>query len=381
MIPDLLAAWETEDLMDPESPFYGAKLGGAGLALISMVHMERVSPGTTSLEELRQIGNFIEFMQHPEDGSFTCKFSYKHGKNDDWNSLYYPGEAALGLLYLAEMEEQNNNMDKKTKWMSVATKALLYLERYRRTEELEDIEPDHWALLATAKLLPMLEEYYENNAMEYWLIYNHGVKVAQSMVDSHTMEGLRQHLGCFTYDRRTCPTSTRLEGLLASLTFIREGEVYVGEEEHIAQPLRERIEESVALGVRFLLDAQQSSTENNMQGGVPACYPVKHTDDAYVQIDYVQHSMSAMMAYEKFVHDKKKNSNKIRQGVSKLKQFGAGVANRVVQSSSTVVATGGNNPDAYFNYFLLIVVIVTVLVIMFFVYMPRSRRKRVKRRD
>ena len=104
----------------------------------------------------------------------------------------------------------------------VATKALLYLEQLRRDEALDDIEPDHWALLATARLLPILDrqrQALENKSekkqadLEYWLVYNHGVRVATSIVSDHTTEGLKKHKGCFTYDFRTCATSTRLEGL------------------------------------------------------------------------------------------------------------------------------------------------------------------------
>jgi hypothetical protein len=110
------------------------------------------------------------------------------------------------LVLLAEIEDDPTY---KQQWIDTATRALMYLERLRRYQYLDEIEPDHWALLATSRILPLLDV----QSVEYWLVYGHGVRVAQSMVAAHTQEGLTKHHGCFTYDRRTCPTATRLEGL------------------------------------------------------------------------------------------------------------------------------------------------------------------------
>ena len=271
----LLAAWEREDINDPHSTPTTAKLGGAGLALIALGNLHQIDDGSKSVsleQELRPLGAFIESLQNTEDGSFTCKYHWTTGPDDSWQSLYYPGEAALGLVTLAEIESQeseaiesephtsnhnnNNKKKKQQRWMTIASQTLLYLERYRRDTDLEEIEPDHWALLATAKLLPLLQkqrhhlqhklmtmttmttttmttttttttvqhEQHKHNQLEleqqkqqldveYWLLYNHAIKVATSMVTDHTSVELQQHHGCFSPDMRTCPTATRLEGL------------------------------------------------------------------------------------------------------------------------------------------------------------------------
>ncbi|KAG7339085.1 hypothetical protein IV203_025815 [Nitzschia inconspicua] len=370
-LPNMIAAWEKESFDDPKSPPDVAKLGGAGLALIALVHLERIRPGSTSIQTLRELGNFISYMQHPDDGSFTCKYSYQHGKNDDWTSLYYPGEAALGLTLLAELDTEQQE-----KWLIVATKTFLYLESLRRNQPLRDIEPDHWALLATAKLLPLLEHY--DSDMEYWLVYNHGVRVATSLADAVTLPGLAKHGGCMTYDRRTCPTSTRLEGLLAALTFIRESEMYIGEDEHIAQPLRERIEEIIEYGVKFLLDAQELSSINNMQGGLPERYPIKDPEEeSNVRVDYVQHSMSAIIAYEQYVLEKKRGVKLVRQGVKNIKKLRDKVADRIHRprrsSRGDAVVAG---PDAGINYVLLAICCILILTTVVMVYKPIQRHRR-----
>ena len=227
-----LAAWERSDINDPQSVPTTAKLGGAGLALISLGSLYQIDSNQVSLKnELRPIGNFIESLQNIQDGSFTCKYQWSTGKDDSWQSLYYPGEAALGLVILAEIELKSENEIENSKqhehersyhWMQLASNTLLYLERYRRNQQLHQIEPDHWSLLATSKLLPLLDQQRKNVLslqrkkqldIEYWLIYNHGIKVATSMVSDHTTKQLITNNGCFSSDMRTCPTSTRLEGL------------------------------------------------------------------------------------------------------------------------------------------------------------------------
>ena len=275
------------------NPHKRAKLGGAGLGLIALCNVERLVPGTIELDYMRQIGNFIQFLQN-HDGSFSSRYSTKNGKDRSWTSLYYPGEAALGLVYLYEIETDDVY---QKKWLSIATETLLYLERLRRNQAVEKLEPDHWALLATARLLPKLDK----DSVEYWLVYNHAIKVVHNMVSEVSDAALKEHNGCFTMDRRTCPTSTRLEGLINSLSFVKDYEVFIDEEAHKVVPLRQKMRHHIELGVSFLLQSQQQTHHHNMKGAVPVAYPVKAEEDEEVRVDYVQHSMSAIIAYEEHV--------------------------------------------------------------------------------
>ena len=253
----LLAAWERQDLNDPQSIPTTAKLGGAGLALLALTQLDLIQEGAVPLQEVRALGNFIATLQNPRDGSFTCKYHWKTGPDDAWQSLYYPGEAALGLVELARTEvrllehppkqqrsgttttttKQQQQQDPYPQWLKLAKNTLLYLERYRREQPWEAIEPDHWALLATAQLLPLLHQQLQQKKeekdkdtkqedVEYWLIYQHGIRVATAMIANSaaaqaqgTDPKTHQHTyGCFTSDMRTCPTATRLEGLCTFLS-------------------------------------------------------------------------------------------------------------------------------------------------------------------
>jgi hypothetical protein len=291
VLQDMLAPWENIRQGDQhENPPMRAKLGGAGLSLIALCSTERIAPGTTDLEYLRKIGNFIHYLQK-EDGSLVSRFDSRNGKDDTWASLYYPGEAALGLIYLFELETDEKM---KKQWLQIATQTLLYLEELRRFKPFMEIEPDHWALLATARLLP----YMDDNSGAYWLVYEHAMKVIRSMLASISQQELEENHGCFSRDRRTCPTATRLEGLLASLSVVKDHEIFIDVNTQKVAPLRDIMVRYIEIGVDFLLDAQQTEEANNMKGAIPARSPIIKDVDSAVRVDYVQHCMSAVIAYE-----------------------------------------------------------------------------------
>jgi hypothetical protein len=477
-----LAAWERTDPEDPHSEPETAKLGGAGLAMIALGKLKEIKPDSVCETELRKLGAFVEMLQDPEEGSFTCKYEWRTGLNDEFVSLYYPGEAALGLVTLAELEltieaeprrivtsaeleleHQHHDYhhhkgsggattDEKNskRWIRVATKALLYLEGLRRDQDLEEIEPDHWALLATARLLPILEQQKQDLAagsrekmqadLEYWLIYDHGVRVANAIVADHTTVGLSKHKGCFTYDSRTCPTATRLEGLceylfrhkmkdglqrrndltflkslscfhdlmaVAAMTFISDREVFFGGDSDATELLKDRMERDVGMGIRFLLDAQQKNNHNEMRGAVPGMYngrkPVvsssragensndesedENYDLAEVRVDYVQHSMSAVMAYEKFLLKKMEKQHKKKAFHEKVHEKVHKVVHHVKHKFEAATAS-----SAFGNYCILGAVCSLVTIVVCLAYLPRSmipflgrgrrrKRRRVKRND
>ncbi|CAB9518121.1 expressed unknown protein [Seminavis robusta] len=302
-LPDLLAVWETKRVVPNLSNPPKAELGGAGLTLLAMVNLEQILPGTFELTDLRKLANFIQFMQKA-DGSFYSQYLPFDGGKDNHNpSLFYPGEACLALLYLVSIETDEHY---KAQWIQTATRALLYLERYRRDMEINEIEPDHWALIATSKLLPLLNP----EGSDYGLIYRHGVRVAARMVLGISKETLLEDDGCQTCttgDGNTCATAARLEGLIAALTFIDEDELIIPETDRRGREVNvyDRVLFFVRLGVQFLVESQEHDTSNNMQGGVPA---KTEEDPNEVRIDYVQHSMSAIIMYEMTVISESESS-------------------------------------------------------------------------
>jgi hypothetical protein len=287
-LPILLAAWETTTNTE-KSIIQKAKLGGAGLSLVALVSLEKISPGSTELSYMRQIANFIKFMQR-SDGSFTCRYIPEEGGRDDsWVSLYYPGEAALGLIYLSSIE---TDVSLKAKWIS-------YLESIRRNQVLSKIQPDHWALIATQHLLPILDK----SSNEYWLVYDHGVRVVRSILDDASKQLYRaSEKGYVPKSNPTCPISARLEGLIASLSFVRDSEMFVSEFEDTAINLKVRIRSYIRTNIQFLLESQEKDNSHNMRGAVPYSFPLNDHRSMEVRVDYVQHAMSAMIALERLLH-------------------------------------------------------------------------------
>jgi hypothetical protein len=290
---DLLAVWSIPAVTGSEKPIQ-AKLGGTGLGLVALVSLENIAPGTTPLEYLRQMGNFIIFMQK-KDGSFYSKFYPQHGgKNDEWTSLYYPGEAALGLIMLYEL-------DPDPKWLQAAADAIAYLARLRK--EKSQVAADHWALLATARLLPLYDR--SRQALPKAAIVDHAVQISESILETaaHYPETSLAH-GCLTDDGRTTPTAIRLEGLLAALDIIPDEN----------RLLKKQIVISAREGIGFLLRSQVKSGE--YAGAIPrAIRPLPENHAKFsksfnrrateVRIDNVQHALSAMLQYQQLFFPKK----------------------------------------------------------------------------
>ena len=292
---DMLAIWSPPELTGSVRPYLQAKLGGAGLALAALVKLELVLPGTTEPDVLQQIAEFVLFMQKP-DGSFYSKYiPDKAGRNDDWISLYYPGEAALGLIMLYEF-------DGNGRWLEAAIDALRYLSRIR--EETFRLPADHWALIATARLFAQDPEALQKaspagipwstpqeRASIKGALKNHAEALVESILAEQIIGNDRRGLdGGFSPDGRVAPTATRLEGLLAALSFLPEG------------MLRDRTGQAIDLGIRFLIEAQIA--DGPTRGGIPRCSPFfskLHPRAREIRIDYVQHTLSALLAYRKFL--------------------------------------------------------------------------------
>jgi len=277
------AVWSDPELTGTDGPLQ-AKLGGAGLGLVALLSVERARPGLISRDELRALGRFVVWMQK-EDGGFYSKYLPEgSGRDDSWTSLYYPGEAALGLLMLDEH-------DPSPEWLEAAARAIAYLARMRR--DRVRVEADHWALLATAKLLEAAEG--RSAAVDREAALRHAAQVCEAILEAKPRyTPSRRTAGCLTADGRTCPTATRLEGLLAALTFLPPEKA----------ALRARIEEAVHEGIAFLVRAQVQDGPHS--GAMPRAPEPSGPDDrraTEVRIDYVQHALSAMIQYERTFYD------------------------------------------------------------------------------
>jgi hypothetical protein len=266
------AIWSLPEINGTRAPRH-AKLGGSGLGLVALLSLEEIRPAYSNKEMLEQIANFILFMQR-EDGSFFCKYvPSTGGKKSTWTSLYYPGEAALGLAMMFEYDEN-------LKWLRGAASALNNLADECSRWHTKAVPADHWALIATARIWPY-HEYWSDVVAEDVLI-KHAVQICDHIISE------QQDDGGFVADGRIAPTSTRLEGLIAMLQFMPQ----------------DRIEQAIGSGIEFLLKAQI------YDGAIPRAIAPLPDDGSKgrssfnrrvteIRIDYVQHALSALLGWHR----------------------------------------------------------------------------------
>ena len=268
---------EEESLPEPQ-----AKLGAAGLALIGLSDL--AAEGKADLKILRGLGDFLLFMQK-KDGSFHSKYLYSVRDVDpEFHSLYYPGEAALGLLCLHDADPQE-------KWLLGAKRALLYLAELRK-DQRPVREFDHWAMLATEKLLAKPENSLTSE--EKARLVFHARQMAEKILPTQIREPGSPEDGSMGGNIRPCSNGTKMEGLAAIWNILRE------EDPRYAEEILNALER---LG-RFLAEAQIQ--DGPLRGGIPASADwrrprKKPSRKEVVRIDNVQHIMSGWIQYEKIV--------------------------------------------------------------------------------
>lgn len=288
--PDLTAIWSDPELTGKRHELK-AKLGAAGLSLTALVTSGYLVSGITDKATLERLGRFVQYMQEPS-GRFVSRYDFALGEKDDsWNSLYYPGEAALGLYYLHQMTDD-------AWWLESSVDALRYLARQR--ERLVELPADHWALIATSRIMglnprllgavapagiPWTSRDGSPSIRDSLLVHAH--KVVDSVLMEQRLDPGNKCLdGGFNAEGRVAPTATRLEGLISALGFLAAGE------------RRTRVMDAVERGIGFLLESQL--LDPPYSGAVPRVNPACESDDRRareIRIDYVQHTLSAFLLY------------------------------------------------------------------------------------
>ncbi|MGE0706873.1 MAG: prenyltransferase/squalene oxidase repeat-containing protein [Planctomycetota bacterium] len=253
-----IASLPGEEVAGPEPEF---KLGGAGLGLVALCAARRLDPAAVDLEALRGLGRFLLAAQR-EDGGFQSRLD-ADGWDEDFVSLYYPGEAILGLLRL-------HALDPRPEWLHAARAAAEHLARARRELAPEELPHDHWLLIAGAELLALGDDLLVRGHLE--------ALGAAFLARWERVAEEGSYPGSFHSDGLTCPTATRVEGLVA-LTPLLQGEA------------RTRALGAARAGAAYLLECQLPD----------GAWPPAHPRDGLagprgeLRIDYTQHALSALL--------------------------------------------------------------------------------------
>ena len=198
---DQLAAWSKP--LNDRAPSKGnyAELGGTGLGLVALAAVRQVEPKVVPLGDLQSLGRFLLFLQK-DDGRFIHAYTQQGGPSSRREVLYYPGEAALGLISLYEN-------DHSTQWLIAAAKALSFLAKSRA--RMTPVPADHWALIATAALMPYADQVRSVVSREE--LVQHAEQICDSIVHEQFRGSAAVGIdGAFDPTGRTAPAAARLEG-------------------------------------------------------------------------------------------------------------------------------------------------------------------------
>jgi len=251
-----------------------AKTGAAGVALCALCDLYKEE--VVSLDILRGLGEFLLHMQSEEGNIYAYYDLEKKSINKEAEAIYYPGEAAVGLLYLYEIDPQQ-------KWLGAAKKTINYLVKTRKSMDL-DIPFDHWSVLAIEKmiLLNVVTQAEMNNYRAY------AEQMAIPMLSMQITNMNNSYCGAFKDNVRPCSLGTIMEGF-SSIYFCTDNE-----------PLRKVIYKSLAIGCRFLSRVQVKT--GVQAGGLPNSAnwvkPGVTPNASIIRIDNVQHVVTGWLKFQ-----------------------------------------------------------------------------------
>lgn len=247
-----------------------AKLGANGLALVALTKQMEFDPKSSDRESAAQLAAVILAMQR-KDGSFESYYQVRGDEPRESVSLYYPGEAILGLVQLYK-----HNGDKRL--LDAARRGAGYL--IESQSRMRQLPPDAW-------LLQALEALHSIEREPRYVI--HAMALSEAMINEQYTEADREGFpGAFRPGLpRATPAASRAEGMLAAYRIAR-----LTNDAHAS-----RIVSALKLSARFQL-SQQFDRDNSFflpdaeraAGGFR-----EGLTSMRVRIDFVQHNVSSLL--------------------------------------------------------------------------------------
>jgi hypothetical protein len=265
------------------------KLGACGLGILAYTEAEKQGVALTPEQHAIMIGlgKGILAMQKP-DGELASYYAAPGIRPNPRRSVYYPGEAILGLMEL-------HGRDQDPIWLDAAQRAADFqIQRRWRTAGIEvQVPPDAWLTQALEELwLATKEPRYKRYA------YRLGNElIAQNHPSSgHTPHDLR---GAFAMEKvvRVTPTSSRNEAVVAAARLAREA----GDASYEA-----RFFEAARAAAWFGV-SQQFRPENMHFVAKPelAAGGIRESiTDNSVRIDGVQHAVSGFLGLARMIDER-----------------------------------------------------------------------------
>jgi uncharacterized protein YyaL (SSP411 family) len=246
-----------------------AKLGANGLALVALTKQIEVDPKSADRGSAAQLANLILAMQR-KDGSFQMRYRLRSTDEEGNETLYYPGEAMLGLVRLFRL---NGN------------RRLLEAAR-RAADFLIESQRQAGTLPADAWLMQALEALYDIGHERKYA--DHLMALAEAMIAAqYTGSGPSNYVGGFgPGPPRGTPAASRAEGLLSAYRVGRS----------IGSSHASAIAVSLKACARFQLDQQLRADDASLPNPQRAGGGFRESlTSLRVRIDFVQHNISSLL--------------------------------------------------------------------------------------
>jgi hypothetical protein len=183
------------------------KLGGAALAAVALATWQQTTGDERWSTELREFARYL-VSQQQESGEFVYFASIEPGGEPrDDVSVYYPGEAVLGLVL-------TYGVDPDPAWLEAAIRGAAWLVEVRDAgKSRRSLENDHWLMIGLSHLYRITQD-------PRWL--DHSLRLAEAVewqAGAHAGHDVfhRDYKGGFYEPPRSTPAATRAEGLVAVL--------------------------------------------------------------------------------------------------------------------------------------------------------------------
>ncbi len=258
------------------------KVGANGLALLAMTKYAKLTGSKKYDQLVRGYARRIAEVQAADGQLKLHKQVYPDGRDSGFVSGYYPGEAIFGLMALYEI-------DGNKEWLDVASKASKWLITVRDAgKAIDKLNHDHWLLYG-------LELVNRNNPQPEFV--EQATRIVEAIIQSQNLK--RSHLdeiGSWYSLPRSTPAATRVEGLMAAYRMFKRLD---------NKEMMKKIYESSHQSIRFQLATQlRKESVMYLQDPIRSIGGFREGLSEYeIRIDYVQHNISALLAFEKAIED------------------------------------------------------------------------------
>jgi hypothetical protein len=271
-----LCAFVVERKRKGKKTAYTVKLGGTGLTLIALAEKMQFDKSEANLKLGRELANHILRSQR-SDGSFKSYWPYKTKKAKLRRSIYYPGEAMLGLVRFYEH-------DPDPRYLEALNLSANYFinERWNVLGMRFNVPPDAWLMLALAEL------YKVSPNDDY---AGHCATLVDSMMNDQLNRGwetpYRDYAGgYFPYPPVVTPAGSRMEGMTACYYAMKKSGRDVA-------PLRATLKQAARFQTERIIRPEFAHLYPNPRRGLGAFRhsPVHNA----IRIDYNQHNISGLL--------------------------------------------------------------------------------------